>query len=297
MSTVPDLPPLHLRGARVVLRPRGGPPTVGVDGVDLDVGPGEVVALLGESGSGKTTLARAIAGLQPLEAGELRLSGAGPSAVQLLFQDADAHLPPAATLGETLMESARRWGRGPDEARAALRALGLDGLEGRRRAQLSGGERRRAGVARLCLARPRLILADEPTAGLDAHLALQAMDALLASRPPGGGALIITHDLRLARALADRVVVMLRGRVVEEAPAAALGAVPHHPLVASLLGAAGLGPGPVLPPAPPARGGCPLAAVCPRASPPCAAAAPTLRGVAGRAGRVACTDLPPGTPP
>ncbi len=238
-------------------------PVPAVAGVDLEVGPGETLALVGESGSGKTTLARCALGLQDIDAGSIELLGQRLAAlrgaaldrfrhrVQPLFQDADAHLNPGLRVRRILAETARLHRPGEPEAALIDDVLQQVGLTARAHAwphELSGGERRRVGIARLLLCRPELVIADEPTAGLDAARKADVMGLLLASEKPRA-TLIISHDLPLVAAVADRMVVMLAGRVIERMPTATLAGGAHHPYTAELLAAAGLHAGepPVVP--------------------------------------------------
>ncbi len=266
-----------------------------VEAVSLTVAPGAVVALVGASGGGKSTLARVAAGLlapargQVWREGRLATGRPAPDQVQVLFQAAAAHLPPHLSILDAMAESVAVHG-GAERVEGLLTALGLGHRRDAPARSLSGGERRRAGVARLALARPRLLVLDEPTAGLDVHRAVEAMELLLGDRPPGQGVLLITHDLRLVRAFADRVAVVGGGRILEEGDAA-LAAGPHHPVTAGLLaGTPGLaaGPGP----------GCRFAAGCPLATVPGGRAAPPrLRAPAGvhpPGRRLACHVLAPG---
>ena len=146
-------------------------------------------------------------------------------------------------------------------------------------AELSGGERRRLGLGRVLLASPRLIVADEPTAGLDAHRKAELLDLLLAGRGASGRAvLLISHDLPLVAWACDRLLVMVQGRIVEDFPAHALGQLPHHPFTAAALRAAGRPtPGHALnPEAEPSPKGCALARRCAGATARCTEEAPPL---------------------
>lgn len=233
-------------------RPRGllaGPGHEALIDVNLSVESGERVGVIGESGSGKTTLARVGMGLVKPDAGTVHLMGApvtGPlrgRGAQLLFQDPRAMLNPGLSIGALLRESARRHQPAQDPAEACRQALIDVGLAGRERArphELSGGERRRAGLARVLLARPRLLVADEPTAGLDAALKADLI-ALMVERAGNECAVVlISHDLPLVLWACTRVVVMEGGRVVDRFVAADLPQHDPHPATAALLTAAGL---------------------------------------------------------
>lgn len=242
--------------------PRGlarGPAHLALDSVNLSVAAGERVAIIGESGSGKTTLARVGLGLIPPDSGRIRLLGEdvggwskarwrqARSQVQLLFQDPRAMLNPGLSLGALLRESARL--HRPDEpagdlVREALREVGLPGREAARPHELSGGERRRAGLARVLLAKPDLLVADEPTAGLDAGLKADLVALMLDRVGADCAVVLISHDLPMVSWACDRVVVMDQGRVVDEFRAAAVTLHDPHPRTAALLHAAGLRPAP-----------------------------------------------------
>jgi thiamine transport system ATP-binding protein len=242
----PAAPPatgLVVRGASV----RFGT-TAALADVDLDVGPHEVVALLGPSGCGKSTLLRAIAGLQPLDAGSVAwagqdLAGVPPHrrGVGLVFQD--HALFPHRSVGDNVAFGLRmqRVGRRDRVERVAevLALVGLAGYEDRSVATLSGGESQRVAVARALAPRPRVLLLDEPLASLDRAL----RDRLAAELPSllrteGVAAVHVTHDQAEAFALADRVVVLRAGRVVQVGTPEALWRAPGDAWVARLLGLA-----------------------------------------------------------
>ena len=221
--------------------------------VSLGVARGQSVALVGESGSGKTTLARAVMGLQPVAAGRIAFEGAAVEGragfarlrrnAALMFQDATASLSPRLTVGDLVTEPFRIHGQPlPDPRRTARELLGMVGLPpamaSRYPHELSGGQARRVGVARALALKPRLVIADEPTAGLDVSVQAEVLNLMTDLRQAMGLAyLIITHNLALVRHVADRVAVLYLGRVVEEGPTGAVFAAPAHPYTASLIAA------------------------------------------------------------
>jgi peptide/nickel transport system ATP-binding protein len=222
-----------------------------VEDVSLSVGAGESVALVGESGSGKTTVARAAMGLQAIAHGTVRFDGqpvAGRAGLAhlrrnaaLMFQDAVASLSPRLTVGYLVTEPFRVHGLplpDPDRtARELLASVGLPAAMTRRYPhELSGGQARRAVVARALALNPRLVIADEPTAGLDVSVQAEVLNLMSDLRADRGlSYLIITHNLALVRHVADRVVVLYLGRVVEEGPTAKVFARPLHPYTRSLI--------------------------------------------------------------
>jgi peptide/nickel transport system ATP-binding protein len=192
-----------------------------LEGVSLEVAQGEAVALVGESGSGKTTFIRAAAGLMPVTGGRLEV---GDSAPQMIFQDAGSSLTPWLAIGDLIGERLRAAGAGRAERRTkVLDAMELVGLPERlfkaRPAQLSGGQRQRVAIARAVVVPPRLLLCDEPTSALDVSIAAGVLNLLGDLRRRLGMALVfVTHDLAVARVIADRVAVMHAGRIVEMGP-------------------------------------------------------------------------------
>jgi len=230
-----------------------------IDGVDIDIFTGEVVALIGESGSGKTTLGKVLLRLTPLDAGVVHFGGqdvfqATSTALralrrefQMVFQNQSANLHPKMTVREMMDESLRLHRPELDatgRAAQALELLGRVGLAARaeqRTASLSGGERRRVGLARILATRPKLIVADEPTSGLDAAIKQQMVELLKTLKDPELAYLLISHDLGLVRKISERVLVMLKGRIIEEVPSAELGRASfHHPYTHKLMRAADL---------------------------------------------------------
>ncbi len=264
-------------GRSLRVRFHQGPPwarqeTQALDGVDIDLCLGEAVGLVGESGSGKTTLARVIAGEIPVEGKvERPQGGPGPRHVQFLFQEPSAHLDPNWTTQELLSESAEvanSLSRPPTNLHSLLVQVGLLDRAPLRSRVLSGGERRRLGIARVSILQAPLVLADEPTAGLDAAKKAE-ITALLQELRGSGCLLLITHDMAVVRHATHRVLVMLRGRVVESFATSEMGKLNHHPYTQQLLAAAGLIDGPLSPPAPPALSGCPFSGACMERLPIC----------------------------
>ncbi|MCB9522361.1 MAG: ABC transporter ATP-binding protein [Myxococcales bacterium] len=237
---------------------RGSHETRALDGVDLQIRVGEVLAVIGESGSGKTTLGKVLLRLTPATAGEIRFGGNDLRALrgkalrlkrrefQMVFQNQRANLHPKMTVRQMLDESLRLHRPKLDaEGRAEhigglLERVGLSAKAEQRPESLSGGERRRVGLARILATQPKLIVADEPTSGLDAAIKLQIIDLLRRLKESSMTYMLISHDLGLVRRIADRVVVMLKGRIIEEIPAERLGDPRHHPYTARLMRAAHL---------------------------------------------------------
>ncbi|UCN14528.1 ABC transporter ATP-binding protein [Cellulomonas iranensis] len=235
-----------LQVADVVVRYPGAE-RAAVDGVDLAVPTGEVVALLGPSGCGKSSLLRAVAGLEPLAGGDVAWDGVPVTGVPvhrrgfgLLFQDGQlfAHRDVAGNVAYGLPAGVRR-DRAVRTARVAelLDLVGLPGTQRRDVATLSGGERQRVALARALAPRPRLLLLDEPLSALDRglreRLALDLRDVLVATATT---ALFVTHDQDEAFAVADRVAVMDAGRLLQVASPADLWARPASRRVAEFLG-------------------------------------------------------------
>jgi len=333
-SRLADGEPLLAVDALTVALPVAGAWRAAVDRVSFEIRRGEGVALVGESGSGKTQLARALLGLSPDGArvsGSVRfdgrevalLSDAAWSAVRgpgigMVFQEPAAALDPVRTIGEHLAEAIRLHRRAsPDEVRRvsieALAAAAFPDPESALDAhphRLSGGLQQRACLAIALAPGPRLLLADEPTASLDATVALgilTLLDRLRADR--GLAVLLITHDLGIAARHGDRLLVLYAGRVVEEASRETLFASPRHPYTRGLLRSAPRLAGPrargeryaAIPGAPPELStrpvrGCAFAPRCPDRFAPCDENEPPLEAVDDA--RVACFlhPGPRGTP-
>jgi peptide/nickel transport system ATP-binding protein len=229
-----------------------------VDGVSFEVRRGEVLALVGESGSGKSTLAWTLAGLRTPsggtlthEAGDLaRPAQKRPMSlrrrVQLVFQNADTSLNPRRSVGDAVRRPLRFFGSAAGRGEAAERARRLivdvrldPALADRLPAQLSGGQRQRIGIARALAGEPDVLIADEITTALDVSVqadVLRLLDDLRRERDLA--CLFISHDLAVVRGIADRVVVLRDGVVVEEGPTDAVFAVPGHPYTRQLMAAA-----------------------------------------------------------
>jgi peptide/nickel transport system ATP-binding protein len=225
--------------------------------VSFQLARGEIVALVGESGSGKSTVARILARLVTPSGGSLRLDGVDVQAgkrrptldyrrrVQMVFQDPYGSLNPAHTVEHHLrrpLELHRRGSSEPARIHQLLAAVGLtppDVMAARRPHELSGGQRQRVAIARALAVEPDVLIADEPTSMLDVSLRVDVLNLLGRLRDEKRLAvLFITHDLASARYLADRVLVLHGGKVVEEGPVESVVANPSHPYTRRLLAAA-----------------------------------------------------------
>lgn len=181
-----------------------------LDGIDLDVGAGEFVSLIGASGVGKSTLLKIVAGLDQPTSGTLRIHKPGkPAEVRMMFQE-DRLLPWRTVLGNVILGTKGREADGVD----ILCAIGLGGRENEYPSVLSGGQRQRTALARALLHQPDLLLLDEPFGALDA-LTRAAMQELLSSllRESPRTVLLVTHDVEEALLLSDRVIVMRAGKI------------------------------------------------------------------------------------
>lgn len=216
--------------------------------VALSLGKGERLGIVGESGSGKTTLAKALLALEPLAAGKVWFDSeevAGMKGdrlkafrrrVQMIFQDPMGSLNPRMTVGSAIAEVFAVHDLAPREERSAqvgllLEAVGLDPTYVRRYPhEFSGGQRQRVGIARALALNPEVLVADEPVSALDVSVQAQILNLLKdLSESRGMACLLIAHDLAVVRYVCERVMVMYKGRVVEEGPSAAVFAEPRHP--------------------------------------------------------------------
>lgn len=224
-------------------------------GVSFSVEAGETYAIVGESGSGKTTVIRAVAGLAPAHSGSVKFDGQeirGASDrrmrplrkdIAMMFQDPVGSLSPRLSVGSLITEPYRIQGmRSRDLAAEAKRLLHMVNLPAdladRYPYQLSGGQARRVGVARALALEPKLLLADEPTAGLDVSVQGELLNLLNDLRERLGLAMvIITHNLNVVRHVADRMGILYLGRLVEEGSTEAIFDAPRHPYTLCLLSA------------------------------------------------------------
>ena len=224
-----------------------------LDDVTLTINRGEIMGLVGESGSGKSTLCRVLVGLTPASSGTVSVGGepvqrqlargrlAFRRRAQMLLQDAVASLSPRMTIGRTLEEpiAIHSLPRAEtlEQLAAILKRLGLaPDILTKFPHQISGGQARRVGVARALVMRPELIVADEPTAGLDVSVQGDLLNLLLdLQREFGLTYLLVSHNLNVIRRVTGRTAVMYLGQIVEGAATRELFTAPAHPYTAALL--------------------------------------------------------------
>jgi len=275
-----------------------------VNKVDLDVGRGETLGLIGESGCGKSTLGRTVLRLHEPTAGTIRFDGADITALepkalmllrsrmQIVFQDPYASLNPRKTVREIvgmplLIQGMKDTAQRDYRVHAMLRRVGLrDDQFGRYPHQFSGGQRQRIGIARALISHPELVVCDEPVSALDVSIKAQILELLSELKSELGLTyLFISHDIAVVAHLADRIAVMYLGEIVEVGPAREVMQAPRHPYTRALMSAVprveALGrrqrivlkgdlPSPINPPS-----GCKFHTRCPAAMPRCATQAPT----------------------
>lgn len=226
-----------------------------VHGVSLNIRRGETLAVVGESGSGKTTLAMALCGLAPVLDGEVQFDGAvmprgkdqylqpDRRRIALMFQDPIGSLSPRMTVRRLLCEPFRiHSGLSDDPHRSALALLTMVGLSAdladRYPHQLSGGQARRVCLARALAQKPDLLIADEPTAGLDVSIQGEVLNLLSELQQDLGlGIMIITHNLNIVRHVAEQMAIMYLGRFLEQGRSELVFQRPRHPYTAALLAA------------------------------------------------------------
>jgi peptide/nickel transport system ATP-binding protein len=236
----------------------GGVKIVANEDLTFAAGKGSVLAIVGESGSGKSTFARVLAGLESASKGTITFEGEDiartpvgrrsddqVAAIQMVFQNPDATLNPSHSVGWPIARALRRFGiaRGraaiDERVRALLELVRLPpNVRFRTPRQLSGGQKQRIAIARAFAGNPDLVIADEPVSALDVSVQAAVVNLLLQIQAEQGTTMVfISHDLALVRHLADFVVVMYLGRVMEIGPVEALFEPPYHPYTEALLSA------------------------------------------------------------
>ena len=293
-----------------------------VDGISFMMRPGETLGLVGESGCGKSTVARAVIRLLKPTAGRILFNDRDITAlpedalrpmrsqIQIVFQDPASSLSPRLTVERIIAEPMRLAGweksRIRDRIGELLHLVGLDTQYAYRYPhEFSGGQRQRIAIARALALSPRLVICDEPVSALDVSVQAQVINLLKEiQREFGISYLFVAHDLGVVRQVSHRVAVMYLGRIVEEAPRAALFESPLHPYTQALLSAVlrpvpgtarnriileGDLPSPVAPPS-----GCRFSTRCPLATQVCTETEPPLREIAP-GHRVACHFAPNAT--
>jgi oligopeptide/dipeptide ABC transporter ATP-binding protein len=274
-----------------------------LDGINLDIAPGEIVGLVGESGSGKTTLGKTILGVHRPTGGHILYRGRDLATstpkqcgslrreLQMVFQDPLSSFNPRFTIESSLALPLRLHKvcpepQIPDEVRSLLVRVGLSPEHGARYPhELSGGQLQRVAIARAISVKPRIIVADEAVSKLDVSVRAQVLNLLKRmNRETGASIVFITHDLGVARFLCDRIAVMFFGRIAEIGPTAEVFSAPRHPYTLSLLEARHPGRSAVVTDADETglairdmAQACNYASRCPRRAPACIASRPEPR--------------------
>ena len=298
---------LQVQDVRVDFAQGKGQVFQALKGVSLDIHPGETVGLVGESGSGKTTMGRVILGLTEATSGQIVFDGEDITHasharrrtlgrdIQVVFQDPYGSLNPARTVGDTLAEPLLRDKSLSPQDRAqriaeVLQRVGMPVDTAQRYpGQFSGGQRQRIAIARAVIAKPRLIVCDEPVSALDLSVQAQVLNLLKELQQSMGLAMLfISHDLTVVRHVSHRTVVLYRGDIVEQGDAAQVHEHPQHPYTRALLAEIprisgrraqfsairGEIPSPISPP-----GGCHFHPRCPKATERCKVEEPQLKTV------------------
>ncbi len=314
---------LSVRNLKVTFPTERGP-VHAVNDVSFEVNVRETVGLVGESGCGKSTLGKAIMRLVPISDGAVfvgerditNLSGSALKAirprVQMIFQDPYSSLNPRRSVGTIIGQPLQVAGRPRQEigerVRLLMQKVGLPPeAYDRYPHEFSGGQRQRIGIARALALEPEVLICDEPVSALDVSVRAQVINLLNdLQQEIGVSYLFISHDLSVVEHIADRLIVMYLGRIVETGPTEAIWRAPAHPYTRALLLSAPLAnpkaarlrkrpmlqgelPSPLNPPS-----GCAFHTRCPYAQPRCSAELPILRNLPDRS--VACHfDLPPST--
>ena len=251
----PDVDGVDLRVDGLTKRfGRGAREFTAVDGVSFHLGTGETLGLVGESGSGKSTTVRCLMGLERPQAGTLTYNGLNlrrmtykaerifRSQVQMVFQDPYSSLDPRMTIGQIVAEPLRvHTDLNAAERRARvgeiLERVGLDAAHMKRFPRsFSGGQRQRIAIARSLVVRPRVLVCDEPVSALDVSVQAQVLNLIKDMQQEFAlSVLFIAHDLAVVRYLCDRLVILEKGRAVEQGPRDRVYVDPQHPYTRSLL--------------------------------------------------------------
>jgi ABC-type polar amino acid transport system ATPase subunit len=250
--TVRDGPPTIAPAAGFIIAMRGVAKHFGrfcaLDGIDLSVREGEIVVVIGPSGSGKSTLIRCINALERHDAGEVTVDGyrvgagrqlaAVRAEVGMVFQSFNL-FPHLTVLRNVAIAPVRvrglGWPEADQRARKLLERVGLAAHIDKYPSQLSGGQQQRVGIARALAMEPKILLFDEPTSALDPEMVGEVLDVMQGLARTGVTMIVVTHEMGFARRVADRIVFMDAGRIVEEGPPAAIFDAPRDPRLRDFL--------------------------------------------------------------